>query len=229
MTKNTHILVVEDDNEINQLLCNIIRKNGYSPQPAFSGTEAVIYIEKQDWQLILLDLMLPGMDGERILQKISDTKQTPVIIISAKGELQTKISVLRGGADDFITKPFDIEEVSARIESHLRRYNRLKEPIFTNRLQYKDIHLDMDTKTVYVNHSLLSLTAKEYAILELLMSHPKKVFTKMNLFENVWEEDFLGDDNAINVHLSHLRKKLTGANPDGDYIETIWGMGYRLK
>ncbi|MEH7460424.1 response regulator transcription factor [Bacillus sp. JJ1127] len=229
MTKKTHILVVEDDNDINQLLCNIIKKNGYSPQPAFSGTEAVIYIEKQDWQLILLDLMLPGMDGERILEKISDTKQTPVIIISAKGELQTKISALRGGADDFITKPFDIEEVSARIESHLRRYNRLKEPIFTNRLQYKDIHLDMDTKAVYVNHSLLSLTAKEYAILELLMSYPKKVFTKMNLFENVWGENFLGDDNAINVHLSHLRKKLTEANPDGDYIETIWGMGYRLK
>lgn len=229
MINKTHILVVEDDNEINQLLCNIIRENGHTPQPAFSGTEAVIYIEKQDWQLILLDLMLPGMDGERILEKISDTKQTPVIIISAKGELQTKISALRGGADDFITKPFDIEEVSARIESHLRRYNRLKEPMFTNRLQYRDIHLDMDTKTVYVNHSLLSLTAKEYAILELLMSYPKKVFTKMNLFENVWGENFLGDDNAINVHLSHLRKKLTEANPDGDYIETIWGMGYRLK
>ncbi|WP_404454130.1 response regulator transcription factor [Virgibacillus necropolis] len=224
-----NILVVEDDNDINQLLCNIIEKSGYLAQPAYSGTEAMIYLEKQDWDMVLLDLMLPGMTGEEILAKVVEQKPVPVIIISAKLDQQTKIDSLRTGADDYITKPFDIDEVSARIDSHLRRYRRNTEPQTRKELIYKDISVDTDSKTVQVNANVLTLTAREYAILVILLSSPKKIFTKANLFESVWNEEFHGDDNTINVHMSNLRNKLSKANPEEEYIETIWGMGYRLK
>ncbi|AOZ92907.1 response regulator transcription factor [Paenibacillus crassostreae] len=224
------ILVVEDDNEINQLLCEIITGIGYDPQPVFSGTEALLYLaRKQEWSMMLLDLMLPGLSGEEILQQLGEERQFPVIIISAKGEQQTKVSILRMGADDFITKPFDIEEVSARIDAHLRRYRRTltKDPI--GQITYKDIHLNLDTKMVLVNGADVILTAREFTVLELLMSYPKKVFTKPNLFEAVWGDAYLGDDNTITVHMSNLRRKLAQANPEAEYIETLWGMGYRLK
>lgn len=224
-----NILVVEDDNDINQLLCKIIKKSNYNPQPAYSGTEAMLYLNQQKWDLVLLDLMLPGMSGEEILAEIAARGQTPVIIISAKGEQQTKVENLRAGADDFITKPFDVEEVSARIDSVLRRYRRTSAVSDQKILSFKDIEMDLDSKTVTVNGTELSLTAREYRILVLLLSSPKKVFSKANLFESVWDEPYHGDDNTINVHMSNLRHKLSQANPDVEYIETIWGMGYRLK
>jgi len=224
-----NILVVEDDNDINQLLCKIIKKSGYYSQPAYSGTEAMIYLEKQKWDLVLLDLMLPGMAGEEILAKITSKSSTPVIIISAKNEQQTKVENLRSGADDFITKPFDVEEVSARIDSLLRRYKHTNEIQTQEILNHKDIRIDLEAKTVYVNDVELSLTIREYMILVLLMMSPKKVFSKSNLFESVWNEPFHGDDNTVNVHMSNLRNKLSQANPNEEYIETIWGMGYRMK
>jgi DNA-binding response OmpR family regulator len=230
MNQTINILVVEDDNEINQLLCNIIKNSGYNPQPAFSGTEALLYLEKQDWDLVLLDLMLPGLMGEEILAVIGErTSSIPVIIISAKLEQQTKVTALRNGADDYITKPFDIEEVSARIDSILRRNKRNTNPPKVKLLNHKDMTIDTEGKSVTINNIELSLTAREYAILVLLLSSPKKVFTKANLFESVWKEEFRGDDNTINVHMSNLRSKLAKANPKEEYIETIWGMGYRLK
>ncbi|MFP5115849.1 response regulator transcription factor [Bacillaceae bacterium C204] len=227
--KRINILVVEDDNDINQLLCNIIRKSGYNAQAAYSGTEAMIYLEASQWDMVLLDLMLPGLTGEEILAKISEKNPIPVIVISAKLEQQTKIEALRAGADDYITKPFDIDEVSARIDSHLRRSRRTWAPSQPKELTHKDLSVDTEAKKVLVNGQELPVTAREYAILVLLLSAPKKVFTKANVFESVWEEDYRGDDNTINVHMSNLRSKLAKANPDEEYIETIWGMGYRLK
>jgi len=223
-----NILVVEDDNDINQLLCSIINKNGYHSQPAYSGTEALIYLDQQKWDLILLDLMLPGMTGEEVLAKITEKALIPVIIISAKSEQKTKIDNLRLGADDFISKPFDVDEVSARIDSLLRRYKHTNESP-KRALTHKDIHIDLDGKTVYVNGAEIIITVREYMILVLLMTSPKKVFSKSNLFESVWKEPFHGDDNTVNVHMSNLRNKLLKANPAEEYIETIWGMGYRMK
>jgi DNA-binding response OmpR family regulator len=223
-----NILVVEDDNDINQLLCNIINKSGYHSQPAYSGTEALIYLEQQKWDLVLLDLMLPGMTGEEILAKIIEKSLIPVIIISAKSEQQTKINNLRSGADDFISKPFDVEEVSARIDSLLRRYKHTDETP-KQVLTHKDIHIDLDEKAVFVNGKEITMTVREYMILVLLMTSPKKVFSKSNLFESIWKEPFHGDDNTVNVHMSNLRNKLSKANPDEEYIETVWGMGYRMK
>jgi len=222
MEKEIKILVVEDDNDINKLLCDIIRKSGYVPQSAFSGTEAMIYLENRVWDLVLLDLMLPGMSGEELLEKISEQIPVPVMIISAKSEKQTKIDALRTGADDYITKPFDIEEVSARIDSHLRRYRRFNQASHKKELSYKDIRINTDSQTVIVNEKEILFTAREYAILTLLMSSPKKVFTKANLFESVWNEKYYGDDNTISVHMSNLRSKLSKANPNEDYIETVW-------
>ncbi|MEK5080919.1 response regulator transcription factor [Solibacillus sp. FSL W7-1436] len=229
MEEQVRILVVEDDDAINQLLCDIVRKNGYIAQPAFSGTEALLYLENKDWDMVLLDLMLPGMSGDEILSKIADQSNIPVIIISAKLDQQTKVGMLRTGADDYITKPFDNEEVSARIESHLRRYQRINKFSNKTKLHYKNIEIDSEARTVYVQGEELSFTAREYEILVLLLSSPKKVFTKKNLFESVWKEVFYGDDNTINVHISNIRNKLASINPDEQYIETVWGIGYRLK
>ncbi|WP_226036686.1 response regulator transcription factor [Aquibacillus saliphilus] len=229
MEQQINILVVEDDNDINQLLCRIIKKSNYVPQPAYSGTEAMIYLKKQEWDLVLLDLMLPGMAGEEILAEVRTEGSIPVIIISANSKQETKVNSLRSGADDFISKPFDVEEVSARIDSLLRRYNQINETPRSYQLTHKDIRIDLEAKTVYVNETYLTLTAREYAILVLLMQSPNKIFSKSNLFESVWNETFHGDDNTVNVHMSNLRNKLCKANPNEEYIETIWGMGYRLK
>ncbi|GIO96911.1 DNA-binding response regulator [Paenibacillus lautus] len=228
MDNSIHILVAEDDSDISQLLCSIIRKSGYVPQPAFSGTEALLYLEQRQWSMVLLDLMLPGMTGEELLKRIDRRRNGPVIIISAKGEQQTKVSALRGGADDFITKPFDIEEVSARIDSHLRRFAQIAQPIVPNVLQHNGLVLDRDAKSVTTDGIELALTAREYEILALLMSVPKKVFTKADLYESVWNEPFYGDVNTVNVHMSNLRSKLAKAAPGSEFIETVWGIGYRL-
>lgn len=229
MNNPIHILVAEDDNDISRLLCSIIKKSGYIPQPAYSGTETLLYLEQRRWSMLLLDLMLPGMSGEELLERIDRCDDMPVIIISAKNEPKTKVSVLRGGADDFITKPFDVEEVSARIDSHLRTYARIAQPVLPHVLQHKGLVLDRDAMSVTADGAVLTLTAREFEILSLLMSAPKKVFTKSNLYERVWQQPFYGDDNIINVHMSRLRSKLLKAAPQSDYIETVWSMGYRLK
>ena len=224
-----HILVAEDDDEINGLLCSIIKRSGYVPQPAFSGTEALLYLEQRKWSMLLLDLMLPGMTGEELLERVGGQGDMPVLIISAKDEPRTKVSALRGGADDFITKPFDIEEVAARIDSHLRRYTRITQPAAPRMLSHNGLVLDVDAMSAELEGTELSLTAREHEILALLLSSPKKVFTKANLYESVWGEPFYGDDNTVGVHISNLRSKLAKAAPGREFIETVWGIGYRLK
>ncbi|OAB39323.1 DNA-binding response regulator [Paenibacillus macquariensis subsp. defensor] len=230
MEKPIYILIAEDDNDINQLLCRMMRNSGYHVQPVFSGTEAILYLREQKWQLILLDLMLPGLSGEQVIEQINELKVTvPIIVISAKGEQSTKVAALRAGADDYITKPFDVEEVSARVDSLLRRYNRLAEPTEIHNLTHHSVSLDRELKRVFVLERELILTAREYAILEILMMNPRKVFSKMNLFESIWGEEYMHEDtNTVNVHISHLRSKLAKLDSERDYIETIWGMGYRL-
>lgn len=229
MKNEIQLLIVEDDNYINKLIANIIDKCGYSHQSAYSGTEALIYLKQKEWDMVLLDLMLPGISGEELIQKIRETSSVPILVISAKSEKKDKISSLQNGADDFISKPFDIDEVSARIKSHLRRTKLYYHQQLNHQLFHKDIILNKDTKKVTINGTEVSLTYREYSILELLLSYPKKVFSKENLYESVWKEAFYGDDNTLTVHLSNLRSKLSKVNPDDEYIETVWGMGYRLK
>ncbi|GKX68310.1 response regulator transcription factor [Inconstantimicrobium mannanitabidum] len=234
MNKDINILIVEDDNSINNMLARLLEKNDYKVTQAFSGTEAKLYLDSKEFQLVLMDLMLPGMNGEELLQYIRNTKTLPIIIISAKIDKSLKVELLRLGADDYITKPFDIEDVLARVYANLRRYidfsNSAKDENSINQeLSFKDIRLNLESKEVYVNNQKIVLTAREFNILKLFLQHPQKVFSKANIFESVWEEDYLGDDNTVNVHMSNLRNKLLKANPQEDYIETIWGMGYKLK
>ncbi|RMC95840.1 DNA-binding response regulator [Clostridium autoethanogenum] len=230
MNKNINILIVEDDTDINKLLCRILEKNNYNVRGAFSGTEAEMCIEKYDFQLVLLDLMLPGITGEKLIEKIRKIKTMPVIVISAKTAQETKIEVLKLGADDFISKPFDVEEVLARVCAQLRRYM-----IFSNSnekqniLTYKNMTLDRENHKVFINSQEVILTIREFCILELLMSYPKKVFTKANLFEHVWKDKFISDDNTINVHMSNLRSKIAKIDPDTEYIHTVWGIGFKMK
>lgn len=228
MVMNKNILIVEDDDAINKLLSDIVKEQQYTPHSAYSGTEAMLYINQQQWDLILLDMMLPGLSGEEVLKNITAEGASPVIIISARDAQEVKVSALRLGADDYITKPFDVEEVSARIESVMRRFN-LTNQVTSTVLVHKEIVLDADARTVKVNDSEVTLTAREFAILYTLISNPEKVFSKANIFESAWNETFHGDDNTVNVHMSNLRSKLADAADDADYIETVWGMGYKMK
>lgn len=225
----TSILIVEDDNDINNMIRDLLQNSGYKSDSAFSGTEAVMRLENKNYSLVLLDLMLPGIPGEDVLEKIrSNNGDTPVIVLSAKDDKQSKVFMLKGGADDYITKPFDTDELLARIEALLRRkgfQTASEDEIIT----YKDIVLNRSTFDVSVSGQPLTLTKREYLILELLMSNPKKVFTKNNIFETVWNEQFFGEDNAINVHISNIRSKLTKIGKEEKYIQTVWGIGFKME
>lgn len=230
MNYKNRVLVVEDDEAINGLLVEILTQNGYEVKSAYSGTEAKLLLGMEDFQLILMDLMLPGIKGEEIIKEIRKVKVMPIIVISAKIASETKVEVLRMGADDFIAKPFNNEEVLARVEAQLRRYQVFSHEEDTVRLlTFKDLALDTEACKVYVNHKEVDLTAREYKILKLLISHPKKVYTRANLFEEVWEDRYMGDDNTINVHMSNIRAKLSKINPDEEYIETVWGIGFKME
>lgn len=223
------ILVVEDDREINNLLCHILEQNGYDIEAAFTGIDGISLAKAKEFNLIILDLMLPYKSGDEVLRELRMSSSVPVIIISAKGLTQTKVELLRLGADDYLTKPFDLEEVVARVESNIRRCE-LQPGVSENMeiVNYKDIELNTVSKQVEVNGNEISLTSKEYKILELLLRSQEKVFSKSNLFESVWNEEYFSDDNTLNTHMSNLRNKLKKANNDEKYIETLWGLGYRL-
>ncbi|MBK1813310.1 response regulator transcription factor [Clostridium sp. YIM B02505] len=230
MMDNINILIVEDDDSINNLIAKLLKKNNYNVVQAYSGTEALLHLERDTFHLVLLDLMLPGKTGEELIKSIRKNKTMPIIIVSAKIDKQSKLELFKLGADDYITKPFDLEELSARIDVNVRRYvNFNSSEAFDEKLIYKDIVLNKETKEVEVNGIKLILTAREFNILELFLTHPKKVFSKANIFESVWGEEYLCDDNTVNVHMSNLRNKLQKANSEEEYIETIWGMGYKLK
>lgn len=227
---NNKILIIEDDSDINDLLSEILSREGYEVTKAYSGSEGKLLINSNDYDLILLDLMLPGITGENLIEEIRKIKVMPIIVISAKTSKEDKINVLRLGADDFIAKPFDIEEVIARVEAQLRRYTKFSTNISnSNNITYKNLYLNRESHEVYVNNKLINLTLREYSILELLLTNPKKVFTRANIFESVWKSEFLGDDNTVNVHMSNLRSKINSVDKDTEYIQTVWGIGFKLK
>ena len=224
------LLVIEDDVEINGLLVRLLRDKGYDVDTAFSGSEGGMILERNTYDLILLDLMLPGLSGEEIIKKLrNDGNLIPIIVISAKIDVTNKVNVLGLGADDFISKPFDNDEVIARIEAHLRRYNHINSTNkSSNIFRAKNIVLDRDQMEVTINNIPMQLTVIEYKILELLMTNPKKVFTKESLFKNIWNDEYFGNDNTVNVHISNLRSKIAKADPDNDYIKTVWGIGFKF-
>lgn len=222
-----HVLVVEDDPDINRLLCKIAGDAGYDCRPAFSGSEALLLAEKYGYDLILLDLMLPGLSGEEFIARLRAGKTMPIIVLSAKAGTEARVNVLKLGADDFIPKPFENAEVLARMEAQLRRYKKFSGAPASGVLQWGDLALDREAVQVTAGGTEVTLTAREFEILALLMEHPKKVFTREQIYEQVWGEEFMGDDNTVNVHISNLRAKL-GKASEKEYIKTVWGIGFKM-
>ena len=222
------ILIVDDDVAINDMLTKYLRKNGYEVSSAYSGTEAVLLVEKRSFDLIILDLMLPGLTGEQVLEYVKKNSKIPVIGLSAKEDASSKINLLRNGADDYVTKPFDIEELSARIEVVLRR-------AYDNDCQKQsviwcgELSLDPAGMVVTLQGEIINLTKNEFLILEMLMEHPTQVFTKDMIYEKLWNETLEGSENAINVHISNLRKKLAAVDNSRQYIKTVWGIGFKME
>ncbi|MEY8427019.1 response regulator transcription factor [Lachnospiraceae bacterium 46-15] len=220
------ILIVEDDTNINNLLKEALTKESYFCDQAFSGTEARMLLQMKPYTLVLLDLMLPGIPGEKVLEEIRRIGNLPVIVLTAKNELDEKINLLTGGADDYITKPFEIKEVIARIQVQIRRLSQASEQMV---LSHKALTLDRNTfQASIAGTELPHITKQEFAILELLLKHPKQVFSKEDIFEYAWEEPYMGETKTLDVHISNIRKKIKTLTTE-DYIETVWGIGYRLK
>ena len=219
------ILIVEDDTSINELLKEALEKENYRCPQAFSGTEARMLLQMNSYSVVLLDLMLPGIPGEEVLKEIRKKGSTPVIVLTARDTIDDKVEYLRSGADDYITKPFDIQEVLARVLVQIRRNEGQAEE---ENLCYRGMELDKTNFCVRVEGTELSkITKQEFSILELLLRHPKKVFSKEEIFEYAWEEAYMGETKTLDVHISNIRKKIKEVTKK-EYIETVWGIGYRL-
>ena len=214
------ILIIEDDINIHNLIRELLTKNNYQTIDAYSGTEAILILEKQEVDLILLDLMLPGLKGEEIISKI---KEIPIIVLSAKINPKDKVNCLLNGAYDYITKPFNNDELLARIEVQLR-INKQE----NKELIYKDIKLEKDNRTLLYKDIKINLTKTEYAILKQLILSKNQVISKNHLLELISKDTLDCDENSLKVHISNIKKKLRKYT-DEEYIESIWGIGYKLS
>lgn len=215
------ILIVEDDLSIHNVIEELLKKANYKTFNAYSGTEALLLLEKEKYDLILLDLMLPAVSGEEIIEKVKDT---PIIVLSAKISSDDKVNCLLSGANDYITKPFDGKELLARIEVQLRTKNNFN---IKDTLKYKDLELLNDNHTLLVSNKKISLTKTEYAILKQLLLNPNQVITKNKLLDLISIDTEDCDENSLRVHISNLRKKIR-TYTEVEYIESIWGLGFKM-
>ena len=215
------ILIVEDNIDIHNFIKEVLEKKQYKVLDAYSGTEALMIIEKENINLVLLDLMLPGLNGEEIIKKV---KNIPIIVISAKISPEDKVNVLLNGANDYITKPFNKDELLARIAVQLR-INKNKN--VNKELKYKNMFLNEKDHTLYINNKQIYLTKTEYAILKQLLLNPKQVITKTRLIELINIDTLDGDENSLKVHISNIRRKIRNVTED-EYIESVWGIGYKM-
>lgn len=227
-----HILICDDQPDIVNALKIYLTPEGYALHEAFTGKEALEIVKSRDIHLILMDVMMPGMDGIAATAKIREISNAPIILLTAKSETEDKVLGLNVGADDYITKPFVPVEVLARVRSQLRRYaklgSRTEEPA-ANQLTIGGITLDDRTKTVLVEGESVALTPTEYAILHLLMMNPGKVYSTKNLYESVWQETALGSEGAVAVHIRHLREKIEINPSEPRYLKVVWGQGYKIE
>ena len=220
------ILIVEDNMEIHEMEKLLLTKSGYETVSAFSGTEALLQVQREAFDLVILDLMLPGLSGGEVLRSIREESNVPFLCVTAVDSVESKVELMKMGADDYLVKPFNYDEFLVRVEAILRRTQTLPE---TRRLKFRDLEINPENREVTVHGNRVDLTRKEYEILELLVTYPNKVFTKDNLFETIWGEQFFPEDNSVNVHVSNIRKKLVAAGGTDDYIKTVWGIGFKLS
>ncbi len=220
------ILIIEDNKDVNHMLCETLKAEQYDVYCEYDGLAGMKALKEDSFDMLILDIMLPYKSGDEILRELRGFSDIPVLVISAKDLVGTKIDLLTLGADDYITKPFDLGEIAARVAAHLRRtkIRQSMESVYT----YKDLELNTSEKRFTAAGLSIELTAKEFLIMELFLKNKGKVFSKANIYETIWGEEYLGDDNAVKTHMSNLRNKLKKANPSDEYIETVWGLGYRL-
>ncbi len=216
------ILIIEDEININNLIKESLELSGYTCISAFSGTEGVLRLESDEYDLIILDLMLPGLHGSEVLERGKELTSAPFIILSAVDTLDSKIDLLTLGADDYITKPFDINELRARVMVQLRKKNQVSKTFV-----HKKMVMNGALRTVTVEDKELNLTAHEYKILELMLKNKSKIFTKQEIYQYAWDDYYIGEDKTINVHISNIRQKIKKITEE-EYIDTIWGVGFRI-
>ena len=229
MSKN--ILIVEDEEAIAELEKDYLELSGFSVEVANDGEVGLVKAVDGDHDLIILDLMLPGVDGFEICKKVREQKNTPVIMVSAKKDDIDKIRGLGLGADDYMTKPFSPSELVARVKAHLSRYDRL---IGSNMeenkiIEIRGLRIDTTARRVWVNEEERSFTTKEFDLLTFLAGHPNHVYTKEELFKEIWDMESIGDIATVTVHIKKIREKIEYDTSHPQYIETIWGVGYRFK
>lgn len=223
-----HLLIVEDDAENNQIIREYLEGHGFQCTQAFSGSEAKLLFSMEQFDLVLLDLMLPGISGEELVAQFS--QKSPVIVLSAKSGLENKVTVLSAGAEDYICKPFDLQELLVRIQVQLRRQAKNSPGIQADDTiyQYREWTLNPATLEMSAGKFPIELTKHEFLILELLTRNPKRIFSKQMIYEYAWGEEYLAEDKTINVHISNIRTKLKESGTDA-YIQTVWGMGFKLS
>lgn len=230
MEHRNSVLIVEDDVNINGLLKEALEKEGYICTQAFSGTEARMILQGERYSVILLDLMLPGIPGEEVLRDIRKKGNTPVIILTAKDTIDDKVEFLRGGADDYVTKPFTPMELMARVNSQLRRYRRFLEKLTPQENVHVigGLEINEDTVEVTMDGNPVKLTPIEYKILLLLAKNPGRVFSSEEIYERVWQEKAINTD-TIMVHVRNIREKIEIDPKKPKYLKVVWGVGYKLE
>lgn len=227
----SNILIIEDELAIAELERDYLELSGFSVEIEGNGLDGLERALNEDFDLFILDLMLPGVDGFEICRQIRENKNTPIIIISAKKDDIDKIRGLGLGADDYITKPFSPSELVARVKSHLTRYERLVGETQNQNevVEIRGIKIDKTARRVYVNGEEKTLTTKEFDLLSFLASNPNRVFTKEEIFSEIWDMESVGDIATVTVHVKKIREKIEADTTKPQYIETIWGVGYRFK
>ncbi len=224
-----NLLICDDQPDIVNALKIYLSPEGYGIFTAYNGRQALETVQKEDIHLILMDIMMPEMDGIAATGKIREFSNAPIVFLTAKSQLQDMVAGLDAGADDYITKPFVPAEVLARVRSHLRRYAQLGSKTESAAVTMGSIALDDRTKTVTVEGEPVSLTPTEYSILRLLMTNPGKVYSTKDLYEAVWQEAALGSEGAVAVHIRHLREKIEINPSDPRYLKVVWGQGYKME
>lgn len=225
-----NVLVCDDEKDIVSALRIYLESEGYNVFPACNGQEAIDVIKENDIHLVLMDIMMPVMDGISAMVKIRDISNVPVILLTAKSEDTDKILGLTVGADDYITKPFNPVELQARVKSQIRRYMQLGSGNITSqRLTIGGIELDDKAKEVFLDGDKVNLTRTEYDILKLLMDHPGEVFSPNQIYEKVWKDDPYGSENTVAVHIRHLREKIEYDPANPRHLKVIWGRGYKME
>ena len=227
----SRILIVEDEEAIAELEKDYLELSDFEVKICNDGESGLLTALKEDFDFVILDLMLPGVDGFEICRKIRETKNTPIIIVSAKKDDIDKIRGLGMGADDYMTKPFSPSEMVARVKAHLARYERLISSGMPNNdvVEIRGIKIDKTARRVWVNGEETNFTSKEFDLLTFLAQNPNRVYTKEELFQEIWDMESIGDIATVTVHIKKIREKIEYDTSKPQYIETIWGVGYRFK